>query len=250
MALDWLYGPKVTNDVHGYAKLRSLVLDVDTLLDAQALLNRSMPHSALGARFSVQPEGSTGAPARYVRGEDLRGLGQYDRRRLMLDIKTEDEDGGVHQVIVHFTTDTPLIYADRAYWPVRDEVARRLLGEGKPRVIWSNLARLLPIAPSVVLAGLVVWAEATTEMVPALHALGWFSVLLAGIYGIKAFRVATRSPAAVLGHFIRNESRADTRSRRADTRRDLKVIVLTFIPSIGIALFTAWLTDFFGLGSS
>lgn len=86
-------------------------------------------------------------------------------------------------------------------------------------------------------------------MVPALHFLGWFAVLLVGIYGVRAYLVMNRVPAPVPGHLIRPESRADTAARRADTKRDFRVAILTFIPSILLALATAWLTNFFGFGS-
>lgn len=249
MALDWLYGPRTAKqDAYGSVTLRSLVLDVDTLLDVQATMNRRMPRSALGARFTVSPEPDVPAAGRDVTPDELRAMGQYERRRLTLAITEEDEDGGTHQIIASFHSGTPSVYADRPFWPARDEIARHLLAEGHPRVVWSNLVRLLPLLPGLVLVGLFIWAEATTHMVPAIHFLGWFVVLLAGVYGVRALVVSGRQPTAPIGHVIRPESRSDTAARRADTKRDFKVALWTFLPSITLALATAWLTDFFGLG--
>lgn len=227
MLADWIFGPETTTHGFGTTRLRSLVLDVDTLLDAQTLLNYKMPRSPLGARFSVQPEIGSTDMSRDISGDDVRSLGQYERRRLILSISQEDADGGTDQVIVYFGTANPSVFADKEVSAARDAVVRLLLGEGRPRVIWSNFARLLPLLPALGLAGLFAWAEATTHMVLAVHALGWFVVLLAGIYGVRRLIVLRRSPMAAPGHFIRPESRADTAARRADEKKNLKVALIT-----------------------
>jgi hypothetical protein len=241
VALNWLYGPRTREDPHGYVYLRSLRLDVDTLLDAKDLLNRRLPGSAVGARFELAPDDpSSGRMSRDIPPEDLAGLGQYERRRLTLQIQEDNDNAQPSQVIVSFRTGYPSIWADVAHYSTRDEVARLLLGEGQPLVVRGRLARLATLFPTMLLAGLFIWAEATAHMQPAFHALGWAVVTLVGFYGVRQYLRESRQEPKVPGHLIRPESRADTAARRADTRRDLKVGFWTFLTSIALALVTAY----------
>ncbi|MDM7886555.1 hypothetical protein QUG92_15700 [Curtobacterium sp. RHCKG23] len=234
---NWLYGPKVERfprqGPDGSVRVRSVVLDMDTVIEIGAILKRWS--GGTDPTFTLVSGGEYGD--RTVAESDLNALPAEDRARLMVRVIGQEEASMDGLVTFH---SNPMVSVPSA--TVRDKIVEKLLNN-RPRIKWALVTRLVPLALPLALVGLWIWLEVVQAMPAPAHAIGW--VFLAGLFVAVAKPIYARRRTTVLGpgHRIRMESRAQTIARRADEKKNVKVAAITTVVTVPI---TIVLTSLFG----
>lgn len=235
---NWLYGPKVERfprqGPEGPVRVRSVVLDMDTVIEIGAMLKRWS--GGIDPTFTLVGGGEYGD--RTVAESDLNSLPAEDRARLMVRVIGQGDaplDGFVtfhSNPVVNVPSET-----------VRDKIVEKLLNN-RPRVKRALVTRLIPLLLPLALTGLWIWLEVVQPMPAPAHAIGW--VVLAGLLVAIAKPIYARRRTTVLGpgHRIRMESRAQTIARRADEKKNVKVAAITTLVTVPLTIVLTSLFSF------
>lgn len=189
-------------------------------------------------------DSSTGQ-SRVIPPSELPALGPHDRARMTL-TKQLIVDGYANPMInvSFYRGQTPTVSGP----PAAQEVAlKHLLERGRPRVNWYIVAGALPLVVVFGLAGLWVWVALTAHLTVAGQVLGAAVTLVVVAGGLRRYRARDTSTTRAPGHLIPLESRARTAERRADGRRDLRVILLSSPVTLLAGFLLSALTNAFGL---
>jgi hypothetical protein len=263
---DLIYGRKLTfinrGSQNGTIAVRSVLIDLEGLLEAVAVADlpgytRKVSYTTRGHSVGLDRE-----PRRLLES-DLAGLGPTDRQnlRVLVELERRQVDGEVTDytsVDIQFqvskaTTVTALRHVTRSATPhpmqiLALPVAQALLKDGTPIVPWRQHAPHLVMLPVVLMVACWVALLGSYKFLPPAVLLGWTALLSVGVGAVAIDRYLRKRVAdQVSGVRIREESRAKTASRRADSKRDLKVIVLTAAATILGGVILAILTNGFGL---
>ena len=250
---DWLFGPALVRSEghidsidHRPVKIRSVELDIETVLEVVELLNREFE----GEPTIIRLERSTtdGLAWRDITAEEVLTLNLLERQRIHLHKHAGSESLMNPQADVSFVTGAPTVTVDPFSLKVRAEIIEMVLANGQARPLWRPLGRKAVAAlPAVVLGGLFAWTATDQDLALAPSLLGVAAVIFVAALCIRlapqVHPYAEKSP----GHRIREESRERTQARRADGKRDRKLAALS--GSIGVigGLILAFATDLFGL---
>jgi hypothetical protein len=237
--------------------LRSVLIDLEGLLEAVSLAD--LPGHTRNVTYSVQG----GRHPRRILEADLAGLGPTDRQNLSVHIELEQRrtDGSVANAVsvaINFRRgEATAVRALKIVGPDRPSrqfpqltipVVAALLKDGTPLVPWRQHAPHLVMLPVLLMVGCWIALLRSYEFLPPAVLLGWTALLSVGVGAVAIDRYLAKQVAGqVPGVRIREESRAKTASRRADSKRDLKVIVLTAVFTILGGVILAILTNGFGL---
>lgn len=243
---NWLFGPPTyelePGEVRTALGMRSLVLDLETVVEASAIASRGISARTIYMLTDVAP-----FEERLIGEADLAGLSPADRKRLVVSFR----DGFADATGEISFGDDPTVRISPSpgttQGGVQNEVARKLLENGRPQVHWKRLRRTLVFLPVLAFLAVWVWLERVQAMPLPGHVFGWLVVALAFTLSVAAYARLNRNRPRVPPHRIRMESRADTAARRADMHKDVKVAAITAPVAIAVALIIAILTGFFHL---
>ncbi|MFS4506912.1 hypothetical protein ACMA46_11800 [Clavibacter sp. Sh2141] len=266
MLSDLIYGPTVTltseGRLRGAVVVRSVLIDLEGLLEAVAVAHlpgytRKVSYTTRGHAIGLKRE------SRRLLESDLAGLGPTDRQNLsvLVELEQRKADGEVANFTIveitfrvgQATTVRAVTHVTRSAGPQPMQVlalpvARALIKDGTPIVPWRQHAPHLVMLP--VLLMVACWAAllGSYKLLPPAVLLGWTALFSVGVGAVAIDRyLRARVASRVPGVRIREESRAQTASRRAESKRDLKVIVLTAAATILGGVILAILTNGFGL---
>jgi hypothetical protein len=257
--LDWLYGARRSG-----GRLRSLVLDVETLPDLAAEVRRyidrafdSAPYPVLSG--PVPPEDVSAVTFavrdRQVSEAELAELDEVDRNQLQLCVNrtlyAAALDGrGAPLVGINFSLDSESatidvdVYGFGGYQEghranVLQLATHHLYLRGVARPRWASVAALFWFLPLGLVSASWLWLWA--ELPLAAHLLLTGVAVSVFLVCLERFRgVLARMPQH--GSFVyRGESRKQTYARRADRKRDLWVALYAVVGTLLVG-FLVWAT--------
>ena len=238
---------------------RPTTVDIDTVRDLAALAKLrldQLDYPTNGpAEISYIKLGIPGSGQEVqVADGALDGLSSHDRNNLTIRI-----DRSLAVVMMSFTPmsgSQPIFVSiegdQQRASNLRSELEDVILDNGEP--IWRPylLKYLLPVVGVTAVIGLWVWLLATTQLpIPGLI-LGWIAAGALAVIAVRSSsQIRTQTQQRAIPHRIRDESRATTFARRANEKRDAKVIVWTALITGALAVpggfILAVLTNAFGL---
>jgi hypothetical protein len=225
VAFDWLYGPKAITGPN-VTTIRSLTLERETVLEVLALVRKEIPTAALRA-YLLGP-GSVPLEDVAVDENRFQEAPDWQRRSVLL-----RDEAGSFVIDLREGQQPNVIYNNTAMAPVAAKAIELLYASGRPRPRWKNTLQWLPYVGVVLLVGVLAWLlVADWPGTP----LAIFLALVAALASGSAMPIAARTRAKVglgyPGHRIRTMSREEFRRHRLDSRRDIKVALLTGAISI------------------
>jgi hypothetical protein len=243
MVVRWLYG---------VPRERSYVIDLDTAVDVARRLRELRPN----ADVQWWVEGAT--DSRRVEESDLSELSQADRGRLVLKAPEEGDLSNGTGGFLHWNgTSTIPFQLDKSPWisMVQDPE------ETVTKVLWSiivdngrvrrlrhpiNWRALVAYLPAVLLSAAMVWVGVSQPLPIPVLALGATVVLFSFTLSFPGYRRRVAESAETVsrnpGHFIRMESRAERAQRRANTKRDVIVALISVAATSILGVIVAFLT--------
>lgn len=216
MAFDWLFGPPMRHPwAGGSYEIRSLTLEPDTVLEVLAMLKAVDPEAELVTQSTDEPIMGP------VPLKDLREASAWDLQHLMI------QSPGA-RLYVDFRAGQPVLGGHGDHLAdVLQEVARKLLADGVPRVRWRHLLPALPVVVAAVLILSWLWYLGAEQPAWSLAIAGSLLVILACV---SAWDLRPKIRGAIgrglPGHRIREMSRLELRAHRANTRANLRVSVI------------------------
>jgi hypothetical protein len=268
MLSDLIFGPAVTPIPSAYnfgeIALRGRLVDVEAVHEAiQAAAGEAIQGGAEDNNASIQitvfaPEGH-----RTIQPEDLAGLGLADRQRMRIAVTPVAHSQPPHTsgtyVAIEFgrnrrttvlATYSPPGQGQQPNVQVRDMVAAALVRDGSNIIPWRQLSRHLVFLPIALMLASWIVLLAGGEVPTAGAVLGWIllATLAAAAVAVDVY-LARRYVDAWPGVLIRQESRAQTASDRANHKRDLRVVLVTAAATAALSVVAAALTEGFGFGS-
>lgn len=250
MEIPWLYPPKMVVDTLGGVQLRPATYDIETLADIGDLAK--LRAGGTGTAFTVINEMGG---EREVSREDLHKLSAPDRRTIMVKFKRDEADYGV----LYFSPKTPLNVYIAPNSPeagpnvpesLTMEVATALAENGTPNLPWDRVLSAVPYVALILVMILWIVSEATLSLAPAVHVIGWVGIAFTAYLSIIISRdIARRTANLVPMTRIREESRRQTAARRADSRANLKVSLISVAVTAVLAIPGTLLTVASRLGS-
>lgn len=257
MIADFLFGPRVGPTATRTNAMRPLVLDIDSVTDIAREIERRMAGILNVSTDYARSRWTTRNGE--IQETALATSSAADRAHLRLRVTatkptqngagqpaTADLEFGAKQIPIVDVT-FPLDYPN-ADLPLRDAIVTYLIDLGTPRFNLRRLYALLPIA--LVVAALVafIWTLTTTNPPIPVQAFGWIGIVTIAVVGYQALKsIRSHVEKHPIGHRIRDESRAETYSRRADSKRDLKIAAITGIVALATGYAAAYLTYVAGI---
>lgn len=210
-------------------QVRPSVIDIETVVEVADMLDRETAADS-PASFRIW-----GAVPRTISRHELEALGAPERARLTVNKLLPTSDGGVQNAEILFVRrHEAMVNMPAGYESLRDRIGAHIVESGRPRLHQRTWLSGLPIAFAATFLGFWIWTEATVTMAVPFHYLGWLTVLGAmgaAVLAVRSIRRAFRRP---LGHRIRNESRATTYARRADSWANVRVAFWTVLITVGV----------------
>jgi len=181
--------------------------------------------------------------------EILPTLGLVSRQSLILHARSDHPDTADEwdEWNISFSRwDEPKIYSPYFHQRYMAETVAEYMSQlGRPRPLWHNLASLLPYLLPLALAITWIACSINVNFSPIIHLFGW--LVTAGSVAIAFLlrRALRPEPPRVQGHRIRQGSREKNQERRANTRRDIKVGIITALGSVVATFVIALLSGLF-----
>jgi hypothetical protein len=259
MGTDWLFGPRLRYQERiapapGPIPLetRPLLLDIDTVIDTAELIRMRIDGGHFGREDVELTELDFLAGPRAVEAEELPNLSAHDHGRLTLFGRMGPNQTG-HFSVSFEALGTPAIQvylhgSDEASESLQIEIAEAILANGHPMIQWHRFAYLLPFTLVAAALAALIWATASGPVGPAVQVFAWI-VLVAMAAGatVGSMYIGRWARTVKRGHRIRDESRAQTRARRTDTKANIKVAIVTVVLTAPATLLVAWLTGILNL---
>lgn len=250
---DWLFGPAIVRSEgqidtidHRPVKIRSVELDIATVLEAVELLNREFEREPTIIR--LERSTTDDLAWRDITAEEVLTLNLPERQRIHLHKYAGSEPMMNPQADLSLATGAPTVTVDPISLNLHAEVIMVVLANGHARPLWRPLGRKAVAAlPAVVLGGIFAWTAADQELALAPSLLGVAALIFIAALCIRCAPQVHPYAEKAPGHHIREESRERTQARRDDGNRDRKLAALS--GSIGVigGLILAFATDLFGL---
>lgn len=239
MELKWLYRPKVMLDLgRRPAWVRPTTIDIETIVDLAELIELRAPHSEVEVHVTDKMR----TRRRKVALEDLAALDAGDRRYLEIEAHHPSQNSFVWLLIrgdQRMQVNAAALLQGGATDPEQAandlviELAEKIANNGTPIFEWRRLLTGAPYVALIALGVAWVWTEFLVPMPLPMHIAGWLLFAFAALVARSATRDARdRLLTAPVGIRIRQESRVETSARRADTRMNIKVAVITALISI------------------
>jgi len=255
-----LFGPRTTPELHGGARLgtyfRAGVLDLETVFEATERAEELLRESSARSEGRETNTTWTGATSDTT-PERLRAGAAPERRHVVVGLNISGvgsthvfytAEGSRPRVRVQITADDINFRGSPA---IEEQLAEFIVARSVPRFQWNRLLRPLAYLPTIVLAAALLWASVTMQLHPAALIFALTVVALSLFVGIALERQAKAYIRDhQLSNRIRNESRAQTYARRADSHRDLKVGVITFVATAAAAVLAGYLGGLFSSGDA
>ncbi|KQQ65716.1 hypothetical protein [Microbacterium sp. Leaf320] len=261
---DWLYGPRLPAADLGPVSLRNVTLDIDTFFDLaeeipeivkSAGVFTEMNPDLLTTQNTVRYESNAVYKLRdrVVDQDRIRGLGVPDRNQLQLEVtvsvwedKPEVSDK-VSEVSVQVVAPQAMVFVNgqvifgRTTGAIAREVARYVYANATHHPDWPALRWAWWLIPIPIAVAAWVWVALTVELPVPVHALILAVIALASFSSIQRAAAGIRSAQRqdnAPHHRIRfrGESRVETQQRRADTRQNVRVALVTAPIAIGIGV--------------
>lgn len=270
--LDWLYGPRFPEYVspHGIM-LRNLTIDVDTLFDVAREIPKIVERSGiLPQTYPVGQDGAGTVPIKYesnttytlrdrtLTEEEVRKLGVPDRNQLELTVITslwkQTEEGSyvpagemTVRIEPRWANIATSVADQNSTRRVLEEVGNYLYDNGDQRPDWPGVRWLAWLIPIPIALAAWIWTAFTVPLPAPAHLLILAIIALASFSSIAR---ASTGVQAIRQHHVRNsirfrgESRERTYQRRADTRQNFKVGLITAPIGIAVGVVGTLLTAF------
>jgi hypothetical protein len=247
MKLDWLFGPRLTEQgAHSY-RLRSLTLEPDTLSEIRDLLDvecaqlevthNTSEHAMLGVPRPFDLDALHTAPDWHRRNITITGWEHVgpEGNRVSVVLPFEQparvEIGDPHEPAASRQT----VSGNTTWADLSRDVAVKLANEGRSRLRWRHSTHFLPWLGWLALAGSGVWTL-MSERPPMSGAVFGALVVLALLVPARQLSraLSDRYVHSYPGNRIRTMSRAAIRQQRADRHANLKLAAVTL--PVGAAL--------------
>lgn len=268
MAFDWLFGPRTFDAANNPGGLyidsplgfRAVVIDTDDVVDTRDNIVRTLNliDGVTVDRSAIMTLNRAGDDeTRTVSDEELVNLNDFERSALQVwvtySVRRRDAPDAQANFYVNLgVNNIPQVTAAALPIPpeyhlqlteLRAETANRIVRAGTPRIQWHRFLAYAVFLPWVTLAVSMGFIQATTSNV-ALSLFGW---LLTGFALFGTWRVGKwvyeRYRLHNVGCLIRGETRATTRARRANRKRDLTVGILVALVTFALTQGGNWIAD-------
>lgn len=247
----------LSNVLYGPPALRAYRIDLDTVREIAKTLSQEFPKGVITYQVVDAELGLD----REIQAADLDTLSAADLQRLRIDARNaRSQNAAYYGPIVNVSlarSGSWVNSSDPNNAEVADRVGTRvrqiIADSGRPmlrrrRVNWRAVVFWLPSA--LVLASWL-WLELTTALPFPAHVLGWLLVLVSVWATIPRYERARDRRGFFAphpnGHLVLSETRRETAARRADRRRDLRVVIWTALATLVVTL-TGTVILFFSLG--
>lgn len=223
---NWLFGPPMApEDLGTPGPTRGLTLEIELMPELVdyfgLLLLGDQPRPPMKVHYMVMHPGQNRPVT-----TPLEDLSVYDRNNLY--VWVEEIDRGAE---MHYAVHNSQVRVNGRGEVDTDAMVRKLqsflLTAGKPRISWARVRMLgLWLVPAAFLASYI-WLAVSTPLEVPLHfmLLILLGILIAGVARTVRSRRITGYP--VVPTVFQPTTRADIYARKANTRRDIRVSLIT-----------------------
>lgn len=247
---DLVYGPR-----YRHGSIRPTTVDMDTVRDITTMAKKRFddlhidgPPAEVTYQVGGIPHFDEGSR---VPEADLDQLSSHDRNTLVISVVRTHAEMHLSFLVTAYSALSSRVGVEGLEWvgdDLRAKIQEKILNDGVP--IWRPhlLLNVLPLVVGGIFVALWLWLSLSTELPLPAILLGWLITVCAVAAAFWASaRLRKLGLMKVVRHRIRDESRSKTYARRADEKRDAKVLIMTAIVALPSGFFLAILTNAFGL---